>query len=461
MGVRTEDATFKLAQTHRPRLLHDRRLFQLPQPKGRDFHLAFDTRDVNANGWGWKMVEGDCARPGNSLPFHLGPHTRRECDDVVASVEYSSLAVKHPEWAFVVTAQPVYDRVARPAPPPGRQGDATGDETVLKPHGILGQSFDGDERPRMGALDVYPDKSVAGEFTTKAMAEGAIEGAASDYALATPRATAFNYSRFATSRALPTTRGATARIARATDDGIDETQITELRTRRLSESLCPCPSPPSSPPPPVYYTEHATLTANGFDGITEVKAERIVISSGRTMLYLPLIRMPGMSNCDPGTSNGWFGVHGGGANVNGDRGCDKVCNALDLGGVYSGWTVRTGSGYDAEAASIAPVCTYRSTTEWVCPYSQMPNCFNAMHECECESHQRQRDRVCCPPPSPRPPCGQSPRERVVNLSLKGGNRASSPSLVPTTNVGSQPPGCPHHRNELEHRQWRLHLANAI
>ena len=122
--------------------------FNFRTVKGRNFHIAFDTHNVNDNGWGWKMVKTDCARPNNSLPYHLGPHYRRECDGIVASVELSSLNVKHQEWAFVVTAQPVYDRIAGPHHRLDVQVTLLGDEKVLRPHGILGQSFDGDDRPR-------------------------------------------------------------------------------------------------------------------------------------------------------------------------------------------------------------------------------------------------------------------------------------------------------------------------
>ena len=189
MGVRTEDAVFKLHKLTVHGSFLTAAYFNFRTIKGRDFHISFDTHDVNAQGWGWRMISGDCARPGNTVPFHLSPHRRRECDDVVASVEASSLTIKHPEWAFVVTTQPVYDRISGPHHRLDIKVSLAGDEKVLIPHGILGHSFDGDGRPRMGALDVYPDKSIPGEFTTKAMAEGAIQGTASDYVLYAPRAT--------------------------------------------------------------------------------------------------------------------------------------------------------------------------------------------------------------------------------------------------------------------------------
>ena len=58
--------------------------------------------------------------------------------------------------------------------------------------GLLGQSFSGDGK-RDGKRGVYP---AAGRFTTSAMAEGAIEGTAAMYEVASPHATDFAFSRF-------------------------------------------------------------------------------------------------------------------------------------------------------------------------------------------------------------------------------------------------------------------------
>ncbi|EOD06734.1 hypothetical protein EMIHUDRAFT_372180, partial [Emiliania huxleyi CCMP1516] len=47
--------------------------------------------------------------------------------------------------------------------------------------------------PRQGKQDVYPE---SGRIATSAMAEGAIEGTAGMYEVASPFATAFAFSRF-------------------------------------------------------------------------------------------------------------------------------------------------------------------------------------------------------------------------------------------------------------------------
>jgi hypothetical protein len=71
----------------------------------------------------------------------------------------------------------------------------------VAPHGLLGQTYDGDGIAVDGAMDDYHGEYVV----TTAMGEGAIEGAPSDYAIerATPFSTLFTYSRFDAKSALP------------------------------------------------------------------------------------------------------------------------------------------------------------------------------------------------------------------------------------------------------------------
>jgi len=68
------------------------------------------------------------------------------------------------------------------------------DKDVVAPHGLIGQSYDGDGVGVSGKLDNY--MTTAREITTTAMAEGAIEGVAADYEVADRFATDFKYSRF-------------------------------------------------------------------------------------------------------------------------------------------------------------------------------------------------------------------------------------------------------------------------
>merc|ERR1719409_88267 len=66
------------------------------------------------------------------------------------------------------------------------------DADVVAPHGIVGQAYDGDSL----AVDGKLDTNKAGESTTEAQAEGAIEGSWEDYVMASPFSTKFKYSRF-------------------------------------------------------------------------------------------------------------------------------------------------------------------------------------------------------------------------------------------------------------------------
>ena len=66
----------------------------------------------------------------------------------------------------------------------------------VAPHGLLGQTFDGDGVPLNGRQDVHEEGARLLGLTTHAAAEGAIQGTIEDYRLPSPFATAFRYSRF-------------------------------------------------------------------------------------------------------------------------------------------------------------------------------------------------------------------------------------------------------------------------
>ena len=75
------------------------------------------------------------------------------------------------------------------------------DHDVVAPHGLLGQSFDGDDVAVDGARDEHGLEKVrkgnsASEMTTTAQAEGAIEGSIQDYRVPSHFSTVFKYSRF-------------------------------------------------------------------------------------------------------------------------------------------------------------------------------------------------------------------------------------------------------------------------
>ena len=76
-------------------------------------------------------------------------------------------------------------------------------ENKLKvaPHGLIGQTYDGDQTGVIGKTDDYKTRNNV--VTTSAMGEGAIEGVAADYEMASKFATAFKFSRFGLEEAKP------------------------------------------------------------------------------------------------------------------------------------------------------------------------------------------------------------------------------------------------------------------
>jgi len=66
------------------------------------------------------------------------------------------------------------------------------DADPVAPHGLVGQSYDGDGQGVNGATDDYSTREV----TTSAMAEGALEGLASDYKMANKFDVDFRFARF-------------------------------------------------------------------------------------------------------------------------------------------------------------------------------------------------------------------------------------------------------------------------
>ena len=73
------------------------------------------------------------------------------------------------------------------------------DKAKVAPHGLIGQSFDGDDVAVIGKTDDY--KGL--EITTSAMGEGAIEGTHADYLVEDKFSTDFEFSRFGKTDAAP------------------------------------------------------------------------------------------------------------------------------------------------------------------------------------------------------------------------------------------------------------------
>ena len=82
----------------------------------------------------------------------------------------------------------------------------------VAPHGLIGQTYDGDGKPLHGKRDSLATldsglptrarKGVGGTVTTRAKGEGAIEGVLEDYRVP-PFGTAFRFSRFGAVAASP------------------------------------------------------------------------------------------------------------------------------------------------------------------------------------------------------------------------------------------------------------------
>lgn len=115
----------------------------------------------------------------------------------------ATLVMRVAGWETNVTRKPVYNRLSGPewrfdlsirplngTGFEGRHGNASG---RVAPHGIIGQTWDDDSIAVDGAQDDYEHSGV--EVWTKSMAEGGIEGQASEYELKNKFAHEFKYAR--------------------------------------------------------------------------------------------------------------------------------------------------------------------------------------------------------------------------------------------------------------------------
>ena len=258
MNVKLEEAVFKLGRVTVYGTFITEVHFVLRTNAGRFFNVSYWACNLNDGGWSWFTINGTCSKPHNANVFVLGIHAAKTCDNLKVAIKQESAVVETHEWSFLVRSRPVYDRLSGPK----HRIDVTvqqqvGDrEFAVRPHGIVGQSFDGDNRPRRGRVDVYPSRDVRANFTTRAMAEGAIDGLASEYEMTWNYDTCFKYSRFsvAASNASKTVEPASLRTSHVQELDDDESLIE--RMRRLSSCNCATgqtmilPPPPPSPPPP-------------------------------------------------------------------------------------------------------------------------------------------------------------------------------------------------------------------
>jgi len=133
-------------------------------------------------------VRGDCG----GRPFYVKRGGRRTCDELTVRVRHASATISAGNWSVAIKGARSY-ATAGPEHRLDLGFSAMGDFAARnQPHGLFGQSFSS-PLPRVGKVDVYP---TSGHFRTSAMAEGAIDGEAASYEVASPYATAFHFTRF-------------------------------------------------------------------------------------------------------------------------------------------------------------------------------------------------------------------------------------------------------------------------
>ena len=251
-GVLTVNGTF-ITEAHITAKLSPQRLAT----------ASFWASELDPNNFGWRVVNGSCV----GRAFKFGNRGKKDCFGVRMSMGWSSATFELGNWTVTVKGMPSCDEVSNHGTikaqsdvndclikGPAHRIDvgftARGDAPARDmPHGIIGQSFATPGTVRNGKQDVYP---FAGDFTTSALAEGAIEGTALDYEMHNAFATEFVFSRFNAEKVIP----AVAEVASASDV-VDASSVervadpaTEPERRRLSEAPCPPPSAAGAPPPP-------------------------------------------------------------------------------------------------------------------------------------------------------------------------------------------------------------------
>ena len=191
VNIKTQDATFMLKDTKvHGSFITEAHIVVKDDETRRFLNVSYWASEIRENNWGWKVVNGTCG----TRKFVLGPLAQKDCDQTGIRTDYSSALIHTPEWDVRISSKPVYDRIDGPhyrldvriVP------TVAEDSLAVHPHGIIGQSFDGDALAIDGKQDVYE----GAEMTTSAMAEGAIEGVWKDYLMDSKYSTDFKYSRF-------------------------------------------------------------------------------------------------------------------------------------------------------------------------------------------------------------------------------------------------------------------------
>jgi hypothetical protein len=193
VNTRTEDAVFTLDgnEVHGS-FVTEAHVLWLDRQLDRWLNVSYWAKEVGEHNWGWGAVDGKCG----DRKLYQFPKTIWECGEARLTTTMSTLSVLLPQWEVNVTSRLVYDRVAGPKHRLDLALRPLVPEQQLSvwPHGLIGQSFDGDAKPLSGRQDSY--QTDTGVVWTAAMAEGAIEGSWEDYKVPDSHATHFRYSRF-------------------------------------------------------------------------------------------------------------------------------------------------------------------------------------------------------------------------------------------------------------------------
>lgn len=188
-AARTYDADFLLPRGNRkPLLVHGSFFVEgawTLLAKGKLIGVHVDSRKV-----GFTVFDGS---KGQTLAESERVWTAWRGYGVEVAYKQSTLYVTGLDWQVNVTRKPVYNWVGGASQWRLDLGMKPLSKPKCLPHGILGQSFDYDGRARDGSVDDYDADT---EFTTTAMAEGAIEGVAADYRVLFPHDVTGKFSRF-------------------------------------------------------------------------------------------------------------------------------------------------------------------------------------------------------------------------------------------------------------------------
>lgn len=212
MAARTRDSTFMLPQ---PMLVHGSFFtevaFVIRGASGRGYgvhsdanSIAYAVYDLGENGKDFKKPL--------LIARRVGVWTNLYIEDIGIYYKQATLVLRGNGWEANSTRHPIYNKVAG-APEwrldftmrqfSGNTGFENLHGTSSKschPHGLIAQSYDNDNIAVDGAQDNYEYNRTHPIVTTKAQAEGAIEGIARDYKIADKFNTSFAFTRFLAKR---------------------------------------------------------------------------------------------------------------------------------------------------------------------------------------------------------------------------------------------------------------------